>query len=176
LKSIDKALDIDTGVSYDIIRPGVCDGDNPEYHIENAPLSEEDRDIVDKYTTYSKGLVDVDEDFIEDIRDILLVVIDNNYSPSIVTNMGSVFISSKSFGIKKDWDYYVDLFPSDIRSMKSSKINYSIQIKNNHIGDLARRFENQHRASILWTSIRNRIGEEDRVLFEIERSHYTRGK
>ncbi len=129
LKSIDKALDIDTGVSYDIIRPGVCDGDNPEYHIENAPLSEEDRDIVDKYTTYSKGLVDVDEDFIEDIRDILLVVIDNNYSPSIVTNMGSVFISSKSFGIKKDWDYYVDLFPSDIRSMKSSKINYSIQIK-----------------------------------------------
>jgi len=134
LQSIGHVLDPDTGRVYAILTRGGYDIENP-YWVEDemGNLSDEDINTVYKYITYSKDVIDVDDELLGNIKDFLLDLTDNSYKVSVGIEANTVHVLTKSFGRDRDWYHYVDLFPKFLKMVKGSdKYTYSINIKGNY--------------------------------------------
>jgi hypothetical protein len=134
LKSIGHVLDPDSGVVYPMFKRGGYDKENPwDVEDEISNMSDEDMEIVSKYMTYSKDVIDVDDKTINDIKDILLDLIDNSYKVSVSLEVNTIHVLTNLFGNERDWSHYVNLFPKYLKMVKDSdKYIYSINIRGNY--------------------------------------------
>jgi len=134
LKSIGHVMDPDTGRIYTMLKRGGYDIENP-YWVEDelSNLSDDDLSIIDKYIVYSRDVISVDDELINNTKDFLLDLIDNHYKVSIGIECNTIHVLTKLFGRKRDWSWYVDLFPKFLKMVKNSdKYIYSINIKGNY--------------------------------------------
>ena len=134
LRSIGHVLNPDTGQVYAMLSRGGYDIENP-YWVEDemGNLSDEDIKTVDKYITYSKDVIDVDDELMNNIKDFLIDLTDNSYKVSVGVEVNTIHVLTKLFGRKRDWSSYVDLFPKYLKMVKgSNKYTYSINIKSNY--------------------------------------------
>jgi len=134
LKSIGHVFDPDSGLVYAMFKRGGYDKENP-YDVEDeiSNISDGDMEIVNKHMTYSKDVIDIDDRTINDIKDILLDLIDNSYKVSVSLEVNTIHVLTKLFGNTRDWPHYVNLFPKYLKMVKDSdKYIYSINIRGNY--------------------------------------------
>jgi hypothetical protein len=133
LQSIGHVLDPDTGRVYAMFTRGGYDIENPYWIEDEEGLSDEDIKTIDKYITYSKDVIDVDDELLSNVKDFLLDLTDNSYKVSVGIEANTIHVLTKSFGRDRDWYHYVDLFPKYLKMVKGSdKYTYSINIKGNY--------------------------------------------
>lgn len=134
LKSIGHVLDPDSGLVYAMFKRGGYDKENPwDVEDEIYNMSDDDVEIVNKYMTYSKDVIDVDDKTINDIKDILLDLIDNSYKVSVSLEVNTIHVLTRLFGNEREWPRYENLFPRYLKMVKDSdKYIYSINIRGNY--------------------------------------------
>lgn len=134
LKSIGHVLDPDSGLVYAMFKRGGYDKENPwDVEDEIYNMSDDDVEIVNKYMTYSKDVIDVDDKTINDIKDILLDLIDNSYKVSVSLEVNTIHVLTRLFGNEREWLRYENLFPRYLKMVKDSdKYIYSINIRGNY--------------------------------------------
>ena len=71
--------------------------------------------LFEEINIVNTNINELKESFVNDIKDILLDLIDNSYKVSVSLEVNTIHVLTKLFGNTRDCPHYVNLFPKYLK-------------------------------------------------------------